>query len=29
VDFDILWEIVAQDMPLLIAELEKILSLTP
>jgi hypothetical protein len=29
VDFDILREIVAQDMPLLIAELEKILSLTP
>ena len=29
VDFDILWEIVTQDLPPLIAELEKILSLGP
>ena len=29
VDFDILWEIVTQDLPPLIAELEKISSSTP
>jgi len=29
VDFDILWEIVTQDLPPLIAELEKIFSSTP
>jgi uncharacterized protein with HEPN domain len=29
VDFDILWQIVSQDLPPLIAELEKILSPTP
>ena len=29
VDFDILWEIVTQDLPPLIAELEKIFSPTP
>ena len=29
VDFDILWEIGTQDLPLLIAELEKIFSATP
>lgn len=29
VDFDILWEIITQDLPPLIAELEKILSSTP
>ena len=29
VDFDILWEIVTQDLPPLVAELERILSLTP
>ena len=29
VDFDILWEIVTQDLPPLIAELEKIFSATP
>ena len=29
VDFDVLWEIVTQDLPLLIAELEKIFSSTP
>ena len=29
VDFDILWEIVTQDLPPLIAELEKILSSGP
>ena len=29
VDFDILWEIVSQDLPLLIAELEKIFSSIP
>jgi uncharacterized protein with HEPN domain len=29
VDFDILWQIVTQDLPPLIAELEKILSGTP
>ena len=29
VDFDILWEIVIHELPLLIAELEKIFSLAP
>jgi uncharacterized protein with HEPN domain len=29
VDFDILWQIVTQDLPPLIAELEKLLSATP
>jgi uncharacterized protein with HEPN domain len=29
VDFDILWEIVCQDLPSLIAELEKIFSSIP
>ena len=29
VDFDILWEIITHDRPLLIAELEKICSSTP
>jgi len=29
VDFDILWQIVTQDLPPLIAELEKILSVRP
>ena len=29
VDFDILWEIVTQDLPPLIAELENILSSSP
>jgi uncharacterized protein with HEPN domain len=29
VDFDILWQIVSQDLPPLIAELEKILSAMP
>jgi uncharacterized protein with HEPN domain len=29
VDFDILWQIVTSDIPLLIAELEKIIPPTP
>jgi uncharacterized protein with HEPN domain len=29
VDFDILWQIVTQDLPPLVAELEKLLSPTP